>query len=306
MRDQTEGLAGSVHARLIQHAKKRSFDPNLVLTRYGVERFLYRLSMSPHSERFVLKGALLLLAWLGETVRPTRDADLLGLGDLSDAALISIFSEICSYPVKDDGVDFDPDSVQVSDIREEDPYGGKRVNLTGHLGSGRLRIQVDVGIGDAVEPAPEWIEYPVLLDLPPPKLLAYRPETVVSEKLQAMVHLGTANSRMKDFYDLHLLAETHVFYRDQLARAVGATFNRRATPIPETAPTPFSPEFVNESKKKQWAAFLGKNGIHGAPDLGEVTAHLAEFLMPVLEQVRHASGTPRIWERGGPWVDSPR
>ncbi len=306
MRDRTEGLAGSVHARLIQHAKRKALDPNLVLTRYGVERFLYRLSMSPYSERFILKGALLLLAWLGETVRPTRDADFLGLGELSDAALLSIFREICRHPVKDDGVGYDPDSVRVSDIREEDPYGGKRVNLLGHLGSGRIRIQVDVGIGDAVEPAPEWMEYPTLLDFPPPIIRAYRPETVVSEKLQAMVHLGTANSRMKDFYDLHLLAETHVFHRDHLAKAIRATFKRRATPIPETAPTAFSTEFVNESKKKQWTAFLGKNGIHGAPDLGEITAHLAEFLMPALAEARKASGTPRKWERGGPWVDSPR
>ena len=305
MRDRTEGLAGSVHARLIQHAKKRALDPNLVLTRYGVERFLYRLSMSPYSERFILKGALLLLAWLGETVRPTRDADLLGLGELSDAALLSIFREICRHPVKDDGVGYDPDSVRVSDIREEDPYGGKRVNLLGHLGSGRIRIQVDVGIGDAVEPAPEWMEYPALLDFPPPIIRAYRPETVISEKLQAMVHLGTANSRMKDFYDLHLLADLRWTEWPE-SSGMGGRNHRNTHPIPETAPTAFPPEFVNESKRKQWTAILGKNGIHRAPDLGEITAHLAKFLMPALAEARKASGTPRRWERGGPWVESPR
>jgi hypothetical protein len=160
------GLAHSVQVRLAQHAKTIGVDPNLALTRYAVERFLYRLSRSPHAERFVLKGALLLLVWLGETLRPTRDADLLGFGELSDDALRQIVRDICSIPVEPDAMTFLADTVDVQPIREEDAYGGRRVILEARLGPARLRIQVDVGIGDAVTPGPQWLEYPSLLDLP--------------------------------------------------------------------------------------------------------------------------------------------
>ncbi|HOA62689.1 MAG TPA: nucleotidyl transferase AbiEii/AbiGii toxin family protein [Verrucomicrobiota bacterium] len=148
-------------------------DPNLVFTRYGVERFLYRLSRSPYAEQFVLKGALLLLAWLGETLRPTRDADLLGYGELSDDALKGIFREVCAVEVEPDAVTFLSGTVEVQAIREEDAYGGRRVTLQARLGQARIRVQVDVGIGDAVVPDPQWLEYPSLLDLPRPRLRAY-------------------------------------------------------------------------------------------------------------------------------------
>ena len=288
----TEGLAQSVHTRLIRHARKSHLHPNLVLVRYGVERFLYRLSRSPHSDRFVLKGALLLQIWLGETARATRDADLLGIGEWSDSFLLSVFKEICRHPVVDDGLVFDPESVRLSDIRETDPYGGRRVNLVGHLGAGRIPIQVDVGIGDAVEPGPEWIDYPPLLEFPSPRLRAYRPETVVAEKLQAMVRLGAANSRMKDFFDIYRLSEAYEFERDRLAEAIRATFARRGTAIPATLPTALTSAFATESKDEQWRAFLNKNEIEPAPGFSEVTAHLAEFFSPVLARARRDDGTP--------------
>jgi hypothetical protein len=178
----TEGLARSVQTRLVAHAKAIGADPNLVLARFATERLLYRLSRSPYAERFVLKGALLLLAWFGETLRSTRDADLLGFGDLSDAALTRVFQDVCAQPVAQDGLLFPADSIRVSAIRLEDPYGGRRVTLQGELGRARLRVQVDVGMGDIVVPAPEWLEYPSLLGLPRPRLRAYRREPVVAEK----------------------------------------------------------------------------------------------------------------------------
>jgi hypothetical protein len=171
------GLAQSVQTRLVRHARALGVDPNLVLARYATERFLYRLSRSRYTDRFILKGALLILAWLGETIRPTRDADLLGFGDLSEEALTAIFREIASMQVEEDGLTFDPSSIQVVAIRPEDEYGGQRVTLLGHLGPARLRVQVDVGIGDAVVPEPEWLDYPSLLDLPRPRLRVYRQET---------------------------------------------------------------------------------------------------------------------------------
>lgn len=138
MSNARDGLARSLQARLARHARSTGVDPNLVLTRYAVERFLYRLSISPHAERFVLKGALLLLVWLGDALRPTRDADLLGFGELSDQELMSIFREVCETPVEVDGMAYAGDSVRVEPIRADDDYGGQRVLLQAQMGAARL------------------------------------------------------------------------------------------------------------------------------------------------------------------------
>lgn len=167
-----------------------------------------------------------MLVWFGETIRPTRDADLLGFGDLSDEALANIFQDICAVEVEPDAMTYLKDSIRVSAIRPEDTYGGKRVTLGAQLGSARLRVQVDVGIGDAVLPPPEWLDYPSLLELPRPRLRAYRPETVIAEKFHAMVVLGAKNSRMRDFFDVYILATLQSFDGEPLARALRATFVR--------------------------------------------------------------------------------
>lgn len=182
MNSEQDGLAESVQARLVRHAKASGVDPNLLITRYAVERFLYRLSCSPHAERFVLKGALLLLAWLGEALRPTRDADLLGFGDLSDDDLYRTFREVCEVEVVPDAASFDSGSVEVDPIRSGDAYGGRRITVGTKIGTARAIVQVDVVIGDAVTPPPQWLEYPSLLDFPRPRLRAYPRETVVAEK----------------------------------------------------------------------------------------------------------------------------
>jgi hypothetical protein len=302
MTDQTKGLARSVHTRLVRHAKALGVDPNLILTRYGVERFLYRLSQSPHRERFVLKGALLLLAWLGETFRPTRDADFSSVGEMSGPTLLSLFQDICRQPVEDDGVEYDFESVRVSDIRPEDPYGGRRITLTGHLGSGRIRIQADVGIGDKVEPAPEWIDYPTILGFPSPRLRACHPETVVAEKAHAMVYLGAANSRLKDFHDLYLLSRAYPFRRDLLARTIQATFHRRRTSLPEALPQGLVPEFATDARQRQWTEFLRRNRIDIQESLAEILSRLAIFLGPVLVQSPTACDPNCEWEVDGYWV----
>ena len=193
-------LSASVQVRLVQHAKAIGVDPNVVLTRYGTERFLYRLSRSPYADRFVLKGALLMLVLLGETIRPTRDADLLGFGDLSQESLAHILKDVCALQVEPDGLQYLISSVDVSPIRPTDAYGGMRGTVKARLGNTRLHVQIDVGIGDAIVPAPEWLQYPSLLGFPPPRLRVYRPETAIAEKLHAMVELGEANSRMRHFF----------------------------------------------------------------------------------------------------------
>lgn len=238
MTDPSAALAQSVQARLVRHAKMLGVDPNLILTRFAMERFLYRLSRSPEAERFVLKGALLLLVWLGETIRPTRDADLLGFGDLSDEALARTFREVCAVGVEPDAMTYLPDSIRVSAIRPEDAYGGKRVTL-----ESRLRVQVDVGIGDAVIREPVWLDYPSLLDLPRARLRAYRPETAIAEKFHAMVTLGSKNSRMRDFFDIDALAGRQSFDGQALVDALRATFERRRTDVPSGLPLALTPEF---------------------------------------------------------------
>jgi len=253
MNGNRDGLARSVQTRLAQHAKVINTDPNLVLTRYAVERFLYRLSRSPHVDRFVLKGALLMLAWLGDALRPTRDANLLGFGDLSDDALGQIFAEVCKVDVEPDAMVYLAETVRVEPIRAEDAYGGQRITLDATLGAARLRVQMDVGIGDAVVPPAAWLDYPSLLDFPRPRLRAYSAETVIAEKFHAIVLLGLRNSRMKDYFDLYALSREDAGNVTQVDAAIVATFERRRTPLPDTWPLGLSDEFARDAAKlAQW------------------------------------------------------
>ncbi len=200
-------LAQSIHQRLRSKARDRQEDPNLILIHYALERFLYRLACSAHRDRFILKGAMLFAAWTDQPHRPTRDLDLLGIGDSSDEALVQVFREIVGTSVEPDGLVFGDRGISISEIREAQDYPGKRIKLPAHLGNARLNLQIDVGFGDAVTPEPSEIDYPALLDLPAPKIRAYPCETVIAEKLQALVAFGIAVSRMKDFYDLWILSK---------------------------------------------------------------------------------------------------
>jgi len=302
----TSDLARSVQTRLVRHAKALGGDPNLGVVRYATERLLYRLSCSPYADRFVLKGALLLLVWLGETIRPTRDADLLGFGDLEAEALGALFVDVCATPVEPDGLTFDTATIRVVAIRPEDAYGGQRVTLLANLGPARLRVQVDVGIGDAVTPEPEWLAYPSLLNLPQPRLRAYRPETAIAEKVHAMVTLGSKNSRMRDFFDIHALAAQMPFEGELLVGALRATFNRRRTEFPQDAPIALTPEFGDlEGKGAQWAGFVRRNRLHNAPeDLKRVIVGIADFVGPLLRAGAGSEPFLFRWPAGGPWVQT--
>ena len=198
-------LPASIRARLKQRADATRQDFNLTLTHYGLERLLYRLSISQYADRYLLKGALLFSLWYDQPHRPTRDVDLLGYGPDDVETAVATFREISQIAV-DDGIVFDPASVAGSVIRKEAGYGGVRVDLRATLDGARIALQVDIGFGDVVTPAPEPIHYPVLLDdLPAPRLRAYPKYTVVAEKLHAICLLGMTNSRMKDYFDLWVL-----------------------------------------------------------------------------------------------------
>ena len=275
----------SVRARLLNVAKQRNQQFQLLLTRFALERLLHRLSLTPHRDRFVLKGAMLVTTWLDNPHRPTRDIDFLGFGDPSPEAMLNTFREICAVSIED-GVEFDVAALRVDQIREELEYGGLRIRTIATVGGARVNVVIDVGFGDAVEPGIEETELPVLLDLPAPRLRAYARETVIAEKFQAMVMLGRANSRMKDYYDIWMLSRTYEFADDRLARAIAATFARRQTEIPSEPPDALTSTFAEDpTKLRQWAAFA--TDIAAQPGyLAAVIADLATFLMPHAAEAR--------------------
>lgn len=280
MPDRPRNVGASVRQRLLNLAHARGQPMELLLTRYALERLLHRLSLSPHRERFVLKGAMLLATWFDEPHRATRDVDLLGFGDAADDALLGTFREIMAVEV-DDGVSFDLKGLRIEAIREEVEYGGSRLRTTAALAGARIPITVDIGFGDAVEPDVEDIDLPVLLDMPSPHLRAYPLETVIAEKFHAMVVLGRANSRMKDYYDVWMLTSTFEIEPERLQRAIAATFARRKTEIPASVPDGLSDDFFADAgKQRQWDAFA--RTLSGqVPELGRVVLALREKLMVI-------------------------
>lgn len=272
----TANRAASIRARLKQHPDTSKQDFNLTLTQYGLERLLYRLSVSEHAPNFLLKGALLFQLWYGQSHRPTRDADLLGFGPDDVPTLIGVFRSICNIAV-DDGIVFDAESVAGSPIRKDAGYGGVRIDVRATLDGARLALQIDIGFGDAVTPAAQPITYPTLLtDAPAPTLHAYPKATVVAEKLHAVTVLGMTNTRMKDFFDLWVLLQDTTLDDAELQRAIEATFARRQTAIPGIPPIGLSDAFAEDTTKQvQWRAFLKKNKLQ-AMDLGEVVRYVRD------------------------------
>jgi len=294
--------AASVRARLLTRARETRQDFNLVLTRYALERLLYRLSVSPHADQFLLKGALLFDLWFDIPHRPTRDADFLGFGSAELPHLEAVFKDVCAMET-DDGVTFRPDTVQAAEIRKEANYAGVRVTLLGLIDGARCPIQVDIGFGDAVTPGPEDVQYPVMLsEFSAPKLRVYPRYTVVAEKLEALASLGIANSRMKDYFDLWILSRYTAFDGDTLRRAIRATFDRRKTTLPPDIPFGLTDGFAQDAQKQtQWQAFLGKNRLE-ALRLEDVVVSLRDFLLPVIAAANADADYPQHWPAGGPWL----
>lgn len=276
-------IGTSVRARLLQRSRDERIDFQILLTRYALERLLYRLSLSGYRDRFILKGAMLFVTWVEVPFRPTRDLDLLGYGENSPESLGEAFRTILTQPVDDDGVAFDVERIEASPIREDMEYGGVRIRTRATIAGARVPIQVDVGFGDAITPGPVEIDYPTLLDAPAPHLWAYPIETVVAEKFHVIATRGIVNSRLKDYYDLWLIAETFELERASLANAVRQTFARRKTPLPQEKPTGLSEAYV-EAWNGQWWAFQARERMVAAPQqLATVLADLERFLLPLIE-----------------------
>lgn len=302
MKRSAVNVGASVRARLGALAREKEINLELLLVRYAHERLLYRLGQSTYRQRFILKGAMLQTIWLADPFRPTRDLDLLGHGDSEPESLRTAFREILAIEC-DDGVVFDLDGLSVEPIREETEYGGQRIETTARIAGARLKIRIDLGFGDAVTPDADEVAYPVLLDQPTPRIRAYPKETVVAEKLQAIVALGATNGRMKDFYDIWMMSRHFTFEAALLAKAIAATFARRRTPLPAGMPVGLSDEFATDAAAvRRWKFFTTRNVLSEQPgSLVDAITALRGFLMPVVQLAGGSDADAILWPPGGPW-----
>ena len=300
MREVTN-LAASIRAKLQNIKEKTGEDFQLLLMRFAAERLLYRLSISPHQDKFLLKGAALFNVWFNEPHRPTKDVDLLGQGENDIPAVEEIFREICRIE-SPDGLEFPLENLQGSLIREEEIYQGVRITLTAMLAKARIPLQIDVGFGDAVTPKPKMETLPTLLDLPAPKLKLYPKETVVAEKFNAMVKLGIGNSRMKDFWDVNYLIEKFEFDGKVLQKAITATFKNRQTDFPTELPLALTDEFAtNPAIVLRWNGFIRRNKISKNADFGKVIENLRNFYEPIIEANKANDAFSKSWTNEQTW-----
>lgn len=287
MSKKIKDIVASVKGRLLEVARKEGKRHQLLLTRYFQERFLYRLSISDYANHFCLKGGALLYAFSGEKSRPTKDIDLLGLhvsNNLQEIA--AIVKHICSIDHEEDGVNFDVNSIEVSEIVKEDKYKGVRVKMMAYLKNTRQTLQIDFGFGDRIVPAPIQMNYPTILTLPAPIIIAYSKESVIAEKFEAMIDLAESNSRMKDFYDVFHLLKFHTLDFEVLPKAIYQTFTQRKTPYIANHSL-FEAEFaLDKFRQQQWKAFLKKSHLDTSIDFQLVLAEIKAKLLPIYKELR--------------------
>ncbi len=278
-----KNYSASVRMKLLNLSKEKKVELIGLLIRYATDRLLYRLSKSEFHSKFVLKGSLLFSVWNDELHRPTKDADLLGFGSNDAKGIFNDFKKICEMEIPEDGLDFDISTLRIEEIREDEEYDGKRVKVVAKLDSAKIPIQIDIGYGDVITPDASEVQLPTLIELPPTKMQAYPRETVVSEKTEALVKFGIANSRMKDFYDLRWLADHYEFDGQLLSKAMVSTFERRKTTLPEDIPVGLSEEFFKDKgKQTQWNAFSKKLFSTPSETFEEIGMRLRVFILPPL------------------------
>jgi predicted nucleotidyltransferase component of viral defense system len=291
----------SVRARLLNISRATARPYAELLQYYAIERFLYRLGESKHRSRFILKGALMFHAWGAPLSRSTKDIDLLGYTDNAVENLVAIVQEICAQSVEPDGMIFDREQVRGQRIKEGAEYEGVRLRFLALLGKARIHMQVDVGFADVVIPHPITVDYPTILEMAGPQLRGYSRETVVAEKVHAMVVLGTLNSRMKDFYDVWLLAHHFDFEGIILQEAIRQTFSQRKTAIPQKLPVAFSDQFARD-KQNQWQAFLRRTRLDlGFKEFDKIINDCQTFLFAPLNACATNKQFDKRWQAGKSW-----
>ena len=300
-----KNIAASVHQRLLNIARDTDRPFNELLQYFAMERFLYRLSKSPHAEKFILKGALMLTVWKASISRPTMDIDLLGQTDNIFDNIVSITSDICLQDVEPDGIIFDETSIKGEQITEDADYAGIRIRFKGNLGTAQISMQIDVGFGDVVVPSVEPIEYTTILDFPAPRIKGYSKESIISEKYEAMVKLGILNSRIRDFFDIWFLSQHFEFDGHTLAAAIMKTFSTRGTNI-QSSPIALTNTFANDPLKvAQWKGFIRKNRLKNVPrEFGKVVISIKEFLEPISKTLSSKKSFKGTWNPAGPWTDT--
>lgn len=296
MSAEKRNLPASIHQRLLNKSYQTGRAFNELLPYYGIERLLYRLSVSEHARKFILKGALMFNVWGVESMRPTRDIDLLGYTSAAMESIEEIFRAVCQMNVEADGLEFDHD-LKSEHIKEDADYVGVRVTVTAHLGKMKFPIQIDIGFADVITPAPESVDYPTLLGHPAPSLYGYPRETALAEKIQAMTVLGMANSRMKDFYDVWLLLEQFEFDGNVAQAALEKTFANRNTALPQNDHIIFFDAFC-ENKTIQWKAFTRKLKIENAADMKTVLDVIKSFLLPLVNASQQGVAFEKKWNKG--------
>jgi hypothetical protein len=302
-RKPVSNLAESIRQKLLNQSKGGNEDFQLVLNRYFRERFLFRLGESRFRNRYLLKGAALLVLWEKNPYRSTMDLDLLRMDSSSMDSMESEFREICSQEALEDGVYFDPESISLETIRSEQEYMGLRAHVTASLGKIRTRMQIDVGNGDAVWPTAKDTEYPVILNMPSPNILSYAPETVIAEKFEAMVVHGIANSRIKDFFDITRLAGLMRFRGQDICEAISRTFAKRKTPIPDVLPVGLEPEYWDWQGREQQVKAFSRHAKLSVTltDAKNMTPFLKRFLGEPVQYLSRGTPFNATWEPGGPW-----
>lgn len=299
-----KNVAASIRQKLLNLAKKQGTDFQRMLVRYAIERLLYRLSQHAARDSFILKGAMLFITWPERTFRPTGDLDLLGSGSPDPDSMKRLFLEICSIDDISDGVLFDPKSIAVEQVREDEKYQGVRIVVDAHLDTAIIKLQIDVGFGDKVYPAPRRISFPCLLPgMRAPDVLAYPPETVIAEKFEAMVRYGEATSRLKDFYDVWTIAKSFRFEKAALAQAIRGTFHQRGTDIPTEMPFALTPAFADiPDKRMMWEGFVRRSlPAIAPPSFEDLVSGIRQFLGPVLTSLEIPEGAVGTWHPSSGW-----
>jgi len=292
-----------VQNQLVRLANAARKDVQSILIQYANERFLYRIGVSTYANRLILKGANLFRIWKSAEIRPTRDLDFLGFGEMTLEDVDSTINSLCALELPQDGIRFREETVNSSFIRHESGYGGIRVKLIAQITKARLPMQIDIGLGDVVTPPALVVEYPTLLDMPAPKIRAYPPETVVAEKFQILVDFGIVNSRMKDVFDLWVISETISFNGLNLADAIRKTFNTRNTQIPTGIPLALTREFADDPlKRAQWKGFLRKlEDSSVSHSLEQVQQQLRQFMLPPVRSIVANENFVSVWNPGEGW-----
>lgn len=307
MNEQSSGkknIAKSIREKLLNHARKNNRPFNEVLLYYGIERFLYRLSLSSYKDVFFLKGALMFFVWQIPAPRPTRDIDLLGRTSNSPKNLMRICQEICATACEDDGVNWSLETIRLFPTQNQREYQGYRVTFEGNLDTAIIHMQIDVGFSDIIYPRPVLLEYPSILNLPKPQLLSYTPESMIAEKTHAMLVLGELNSRIKDYFDVWFLSRQFEFEGQKLLDAIAKTFFNREMEIALIdSAIIFFPDFKNDAAKNvQWQSFITRNELTAIapPTFDKALDEIIAFIFPVLNALKNSETFTKYW-RGGMW-----